>query len=110
MLDDFSKLLGGRWRLVLIYRLLDGPKRYGDLLKITGISRRMLTVNLRVLEKAGLVSRSAYAEIPPRVEYGLTPQGMELKPVIDVLCAWSQKFKERHEKNMADIPATSPAE
>ena len=91
-LERTMRTLGGRWRTVLLYLLLDGPKRFSELQRSSDISRRMLTVNLRALEEAGLVMRTTYAEVPPRVEYELTPEGMELRPLINDLYAWGERL------------------
>jgi DNA-binding HxlR family transcriptional regulator len=109
-LESAIHILGGRWRVILVFSLLNGSKRFSDLQKDIGIARRMLTVNLRVLEEAGLVSRTAYAEVPPRVEYELTPYGMELRPLINDLCSWGQKFNDRQEKDRAAPSISSPVE
>ncbi len=109
LLEEVTPILGGRWRLILVHRLLNGPKRFGDLQKESGISRRILTANLRALEEVGLVVRTAYAEVPPRVEYGLTPEGMELQPLIECLSSWGQKFIDRQtiepNKSTTSLPA-----
>jgi DNA-binding HxlR family transcriptional regulator len=68
----------GRWRAVILFYLLQGPKRFSELRRaIPNISQRMLTQDLRGLEDAGIVERTVYAEVPPRVEYRLTPLGIE---------------------------------
>jgi DNA-binding HxlR family transcriptional regulator len=80
------RLLGGRWRIVLVYYLLDGPKRFSDLRRaMPRISQRMLTLDLRALEEAGLVNRTVYPEVPVRVEYELTTEGQRLRALVDVL-------------------------
>jgi DNA-binding HxlR family transcriptional regulator len=80
------RLLGGRWRIVLVYYLLEGPKRFSDLRRaMPRISQRMLTLDLRALEEAGLVSRTVYPEVPVRVEYALTAEGKRLRTLVDVL-------------------------
>jgi DNA-binding HxlR family transcriptional regulator len=84
--EDAMRLLGGRWRIVLVYHLLDGKRRFSDLRRaMPGISQRMLTLDLRALEKAGLVQRTIYPEIPPRVEYDLTEEGKRLRALVDLL-------------------------
>lgn len=85
-----TQILGGRWRAILLYLLLDGPKRFNDLQKRTGISHRALTQDLRKLEKAGLVSRTMYPEMPVRVEYKLTEIGLELRPIMQNLHMFGQ--------------------
>ena len=84
--EDAMRLLGGRWRIVLVYHLLDGKRRFSDLRRaMPGISQRMLTLDLRALEKAGLVQRTIYPEVPPRVEYDLTDEVKRLRAVVDLL-------------------------
>ena len=76
-------LLGGRWRLLLVSYLIDGPKRFNELRRdMPGISQRMLTLDLRALEAAGLIRRTVYPTTPVKVEYALTEDGMRLKTVV----------------------------
>lgn len=83
------ELIGGKWKGVLLFRLLDGTLRFGELRRLLPrCTPRMLTNQLRELERAGLVHRQVYAEVPPRVEYSLTPLGRTLAPVIGALRAW----------------------
>jgi DNA-binding HxlR family transcriptional regulator len=91
--EDAMRVLGGRWRAVLVFYLLDGSKRFSDLRRdMPGISQRMLTLDLRALESAGLVSRTVYPEVPVRVEYRLTPEGRLLRPTINELCKLGKMF------------------
>jgi DNA-binding HxlR family transcriptional regulator len=84
--EDAIRLLGGRWRIVLIYHLLEGKRRFSELRRaMPGISQRMLTLDLRALEKAGIVQRTIYPQIPPRVEYDLTAEGRRLRELVDLL-------------------------
>jgi DNA-binding HxlR family transcriptional regulator len=85
--------LGDKWSLpVLVTLETNGTMRFNDIQKSVGdISQRMLTVTLRSLEAGGLVRRTVYAEIPPRVEYDLTPSGHELLPHIKNLVGWAEK-------------------
>ena len=84
--EDAMRLLGGRWRIVLVYHLLEGKRRFNELRRaMPGISQRMLTLDLRALEKAGLVRRTIYPEVPPRVEYDLTAEGKCLRELVDLL-------------------------
>lgn len=95
--EEAMRILGGRWRAVLVYYLMDGPKRFSDLRRdVPRISQRMLTLDLRELEGAGLVARTVFPEVPVRVEYELTAQGRCLRPIIDELCKWGRKLQRKH--------------
>lgn len=85
-------LLEGRWKLVILFQLFDGKvQRFSDLEKrIDGISQKMLAQQLRQLEADGLVERTAYEEMPPRVDYRLTPWGQALCPALDAILVWSE--------------------
>lgn len=86
-------LIGGKWKGMLLYRLLDGTQRFNALKReLPSITQRMLTKQLRELEESGLVHRMVYAEVPPRVEYSLTPLGKSLKPIIASLRSWGQAY------------------
>ena len=85
-------LIGGKWKSVILFRLNEGTKRFSELGRLLPrITPRMLTQQLRDLERDGLVNRKVYAEVPPRVEYSLTDTGRTLQPVLDALKAWGEK-------------------
>jgi DNA-binding HxlR family transcriptional regulator len=85
------EIIADKWAVVVIYGLSDGPRRHGDLLtRIGGISKKVLTQTLRKLQQHGLISRHAYAEAPPRVEYQLTDLGQTLVEPIAVLARWAE--------------------
>ncbi|SBW18163.1 winged helix-turn-helix transcriptional regulator [Protofrankia symbiont of Coriaria ruscifolia] len=85
------EIIADTWTVVVVYALTRGPRRHGELVDlIGGISRKMLTQTLRKLERNGLVWRKAYAEVPPRVEYGLTDLGRTLIEPIRVLTTWAE--------------------
>jgi DNA-binding HxlR family transcriptional regulator len=87
-------LIGGRWKGVVLFWLLKGKKRFSELRKIlSNCSQRMLTVQLRELEEDGLVTRTVYAEVPPRVEYELTEFGRTLEKVLWALKDWGDQYK-----------------
>jgi DNA-binding HxlR family transcriptional regulator len=89
------ELISGRWPMVVLYALGDGPARPGELRKqIGGISQKVLTETLRRLEYNGLVERRRYAEAPPRVEYSLTPAGEDLLIPINALGDWAAKHAD----------------
>ena len=90
-------LISDRWKVLIIHYLLDGTKRFGELKKCVGnITQKVLTSNLRSLEESGLVKRTVYAEIPPRVEYSLTETGYSLKPVLKAMAEWGEAYKASH--------------
>lgn len=94
--EEAMRVLGGRWRAVLVFYLLDGPKRFSDLRRdVPGISQRMLTLDLRALEAAGLISRTIYPEVPVRVEYQLTDDGLCLRPIVNELCVWGRSLESK---------------
>jgi DNA-binding HxlR family transcriptional regulator len=89
-------VIGGRWKGVVLFWLLDGRMRFGELRrKVPNCTERMLTLQLRELEEDGLVTRTVYAEVPPRVEYQLTSFGESLEPILTGMCEWGQKYKRR---------------
>lgn len=89
------KVISGRWKAVILYHLLDGPRRLSDLTRlIPEISQKVLVQQLRDLEAHGLVHREVYRQIPPRVDYSATSLGLSLEPVMIALCAWGQRHAE----------------
>jgi DNA-binding HxlR family transcriptional regulator len=90
-----ANLIGGQWALVICCWLINGKLRFGELKKhLPNITERMLTLQLRKLEENNIVKRTAYAEVPPRVEYELTSIGYALKPIIQQLEKWGRKHKD----------------
>ena len=86
---EILERVGDKWSLQVIFHLGDGPHRFTALKRsIDGVSQRMLTVTLRGLERDGIVTRTMYPVIPPRVEYALTPRGQGLRPVVEALAQW----------------------
>ena len=88
---EMLERIGDKWSVPVIHVLgVEGTLRFGELLRrVTGISQRMLTVTLRGLERDGLVRRTMYPEVPPRVEYALTPLGATLREIVRALIDWS---------------------
>jgi DNA-binding HxlR family transcriptional regulator len=85
-------VIGGRWKPILIWTLSNGGRRFGQLATIiSGISRKILTEQLRELEESGLVIRTQYNETPPRVEYALSEKGKSLKPVMKAMSIWGME-------------------
>ncbi|KWC83807.1 HxlR family transcriptional regulator [Burkholderia cepacia] len=108
--EEAMRLLGGRWRLLLVSYLLDGPRRFSDLRRdMPGISQRMLTLDLRALEDAGLVRRTVYPEVPVRVEYDLSADGDRLRPVVEVMREFGLWLKARDAAASRDTGVTPGA-
>lgn len=86
-------LIGGKWKILILWQLRNSLRRFGQLQRlIPGITKKMLTQQLRELEKDGLVSRKVYAEVPPRVEYSLTNTGRSLIPVLETISNWGSEY------------------
>jgi len=95
-IEEAMRLIGGRWRLLLVSYLLDENKRFNQLRRdMPQISQRVLTLELRALEEAGLINRTVYPEVPPRVEYCLSAEGERLRPVVDVVKTFGLWLKAR---------------
>lgn len=89
-------LIGNKWKVLIIRDLLTGKKRFGELKKSIGnISQKVLTSNLRDMEQAGLITRTVYPEVPPRVEYELTETGLSLNPVLNSMVIWGTEYKKK---------------
>lgn len=90
-----ASIISNKWKIIILRDLLTGTKRYSELTKsVVGISAKVLTENLRELEKDGIVSRKVYPVVPPKVEYSLTDKGWELKDVLDCMKIFGQKYKD----------------
>jgi DNA-binding HxlR family transcriptional regulator len=89
------QLIGNKWKLLIIRNLLAAPQRFTDFTKsIPGISKKVLTDNLRALEGDGIIVREVFPEIPPRVVYSLSPLGETLRPILDAMKIWGADYKE----------------
>ena len=87
-------LIGDKWKVLILRDLMPGTKRFGELKKSIGnVSQKVLTAQLRAMEESGLLTRTVYAEVPPRVEYTLTELGKSLKPILDALWNWGEEYK-----------------
>jgi DNA-binding HxlR family transcriptional regulator len=87
--------IGGRWKIPILFHLLTGAKRFSELRRaMAGVTQKMLTQQLREMERDGLVRREVYAQIPPKVEYSLTELGASLRPVVDAMCRWGEAHGE----------------
>ena len=84
-------LIGGRWKVPILWHLFPGCRRFSELRRdLPGVSQKMLIQQLREMERDGIVIRRVYAQVPPKVEYSLSPAGKTLKPVVDAMCRWSK--------------------
>ncbi len=91
-----ASILSNKWKCLILRDLLTGTKRFNELNKsIIGISAKVLTENLRELENDGIVNRKTYAVVPPKVEYSLSSKGEELKPIIDLMKDFGNKYKDK---------------
>ena len=89
-------LIGSKWKLLIIRNLLVRPWRFNELKKdLDGISQKVLTDSLRSMEEDGLITRTVYPEVPPRVEYALSDLGQSLKPILDSMVEWGNAYKEK---------------
>lgn len=89
-------LIGDKWKVLILRDLMPGTKRFGELKKSIGsVSQKVLTAQLRNMEQSGLINRKVYAEVPPRVEYSLTELGKSLKPILDSMQSWGEKYKSK---------------
>ena len=87
-------VVGGRWKPVLLFHLLEGRKRFSDLCRVVpNATQRMITLQLRELEADGIVNRHVFAQVPPRVEYELTALGASLEPLLLQMRDWGERFK-----------------
>ena len=91
-------LIGSKWKLLIMRNLLSRPWRFNELKKdLEGISQKVLTDSLRSMEADGLLTRTVYPEVPPRVEYTLTELGYSLRPRLEAMRVWGEDYKAAHE-------------
>jgi DNA-binding HxlR family transcriptional regulator len=89
-------LIGNKWKLLIIRNLLVRPWRFNELRKsLDGISQKVLTDSLRSMEADGLITRTVYPEVPPRVEYALSEMGETMRPILNSMQAWGESYKEK---------------
>jgi DNA-binding HxlR family transcriptional regulator len=88
-------VIGGKWKGMILHRLLDGTARFNELRRlIPPITQRMLTLQLRELERDGVIRRTVHAEVPPKVEYELTTFGRSLAPILKQMAEWGEKYRQ----------------
>lgn len=90
-------LISNKWKVLILRDLLPGTKRFGELKRSVGqVSQKVLTAQLREMEQSGLLTRTVYPEVPPRVEYTLTELGYSLKPILDAMWSWGMDYKTKN--------------
>jgi DNA-binding HxlR family transcriptional regulator len=86
-------IIGGKWKQLILYYLLQGTKRFNELRRLLpNVTQQMLTTQLRELERDGIVHREVYAEVPPKVEYSLTERGRSLEQILLAMLAWGEEY------------------
>ena len=92
-------LISDKWKVLILRDLLQGTKCFSELKKSLGqVSQKILTSQLRQMEASGLISRTVYAQVPPRIEYSLTELGRSLKPVLDAMVCWGEYYQQKYGK------------
>ena len=90
------QLIGSKWKLLILRNLFLRAWRFNELRKdLEGVSQKVLTDSLRALEEDGIITRTVHAEVPPRVEYALSPLGESMKPILDAMEAWGREYQKR---------------
>ncbi len=91
-----ASMIANKWKILILRDLMEGTKRYNELTRtVKGISAKVLTENLRELEKDGIIQRKVYPVVPPKVEYSMTKKGNELKPIIDLMREYGKKYRNK---------------
>lgn len=91
------QLIGSKWKLLIMRNLLKRPWRFNELRRdLDGISQKVLTDSLRSMEKDGIITRTVYPEVPPRVEYALSDLGESMRPIIQAMEQWGTEYKKNH--------------
>jgi DNA-binding HxlR family transcriptional regulator len=89
--------IGGKWKCVILWHVRNRVRRFGELKRlIPGVTQKMLTAQLRELERDGLISRKVYPEVPPKVEYSITEYGKSLSPMLQLMCKWGLEHRRNH--------------
>ncbi len=90
-------LISNKWKVLILRDLIPGSRRFGELRRsLGGVSQKVLTAQLRQMEHSGLLTRTVYPEVPPKVEYALTDVGHSLKPILDAMQAWGESYQSQN--------------
>ena len=101
------EVIGGKWKPAILWHIRRGVHRFGALQRaLPGITQKMLTQQLRELEADGILTRTVFAEVPPRVEYRLSDHGLSLQPLLDEMATWGATHRTRREPQPAGAPAS----
>jgi DNA-binding HxlR family transcriptional regulator len=103
-------VIGGKWKPLIVHSLLAGTLRFGELRRrIPGVTQQMLTLQLRELERDGIVHREVHAQVPPKVEYSLTDLGRNLEATVASMTEWGRRYLEQRESDDVPAPEARPA-
>lgn len=109
-LEQALDVIGGKWKGMILFHLLRETRRFNELRRLLpGVTQRMLTLQLRELEHHGLISRRIFPEVPPRVEYSLSPFGRSLEPIILSLRDWGKEYASRRQIELSETDVTVPS-
>ncbi|WPC43215.1 helix-turn-helix domain-containing protein [Clostridium sp. JS66] len=96
-MDVTINILSGKWKMSILWHLSKGVIRFNELQRLlNNITQKTLTLQLRELERDGIIYRKIYAEVPPKVEYGLTELGESMKPILSSMCEWGKNYQKIH--------------
>lgn len=100
------EVIGGRWKVLILWQLLQGVKRFSELQRaLKGISQKMLTQQLREMERDRIIAREVFPQVPPKVEYSLTPHGESLRTVVEAMCEWGMMRRDgKFDQEKLQIP------
>jgi DNA-binding HxlR family transcriptional regulator len=94
-----AKLIAGRWKIVILWYLFQDVKRFSELRRaLSGMTQKVLTQQLREMERDGMIARKVFAQVPPKVEYSVTPLGSSLKPVVEAMHQWGKAHASSSER------------
>jgi DNA-binding HxlR family transcriptional regulator len=101
------EVIGGKWKCVLLWHLRNRVRRFNELRRLLpGATQKVLTSQLRQLERDGLIARKIYPEVPPKVEYSITPYGASLSPLLELMCHWGLQHRQNHAVGLRKVRTT----